>query len=249
MNPYFQYPHSGYGFGSEIADNLNAVNDYFNYTKANTPKAAALQSDWYSWWVSKGNPSNYLLSVPDSVWAEAQSRRNAFNLANAVTPEAKQVVQRVIKAGMPGPQKPAASAPARVALAHAMSRADYAAVQTRLNALGASPRLVVDGLWGPKSKAAMRQFQQSNGLQVDGLPNSQALAALNAAPAAQPAAPAYQPAAYHPAAPAYHPAAAYPPARPASYPSVASQATTKKSGIGVALAVAAGIAAVLKFAL
>jgi peptidoglycan hydrolase-like protein with peptidoglycan-binding domain len=42
-------------------------------------------------------------------------------------------------------------------------------LQTRLNARGATPRLVVDGIFGPKTDAAVRAFQRSRGLVVDGV--------------------------------------------------------------------------------
>jgi peptidoglycan hydrolase-like protein with peptidoglycan-binding domain len=55
---------------------------------------------------------------------------------------------------------------------------DYAAVQSKLNALGANPPLTVDGSWGPKSKAALIAFQQSKGLTADGIPGPITLNAL-----------------------------------------------------------------------
>lgn len=55
---------------------------------------------------------------------------------------------------------------------------DYAAVQKRLNELGTTPPLVVDGNYGPKSRAAVMTFQQSKGLVVDGLVGPMTLAAL-----------------------------------------------------------------------
>src|SRR5271166_2170857 len=51
-------------------------------------------------------------------------------------------------------------------------------VQARLNALGASPPLTVDGLAGPATAKAVSAFQQSKGLQVDGKVGPQTLAAL-----------------------------------------------------------------------
>jgi hypothetical protein len=58
---------------------------------------------------------------------------------------------------------------------------DAAVVQTRLNALGASPSLVVDGLFGPKSTAAVVAFQRSHGLVPDGIVGPATLAALGIA--------------------------------------------------------------------
>ena len=42
-------------------------------------------------------------------------------------------------------------------------------VQERLNVLGANPRLVEDGVFGPRTAAAVRAFQQQRGLNPDGI--------------------------------------------------------------------------------
>jgi Putative peptidoglycan binding domain len=55
---------------------------------------------------------------------------------------------------------------------------DYKAVQARLNVLGATPPLTVDGVYGPASKAAVMNFQRSKGLTVDGVVGPQTLTAL-----------------------------------------------------------------------
>ncbi len=55
---------------------------------------------------------------------------------------------------------------------------DYAAVQKRLNDLGANPKLDVDGKWGPKSKAALVTYQKSKGLSADGVPGPITLSSL-----------------------------------------------------------------------
>jgi hypothetical protein len=65
---------------------------------------------------------------------------------------------------------------------------NYLALQQKLNAAGASPQLVADGKWGPKSQAALVAFQRSHGLVPDGVAGPKTLAALGLAPA--PAAPA-----------------------------------------------------------
>lgn len=55
---------------------------------------------------------------------------------------------------------------------------DYAAVQSKLNQLGASPQLGVDGAWGPKSKAALMAYQSSHGLVADGIPGPLTLGSM-----------------------------------------------------------------------
>lgn len=53
-------------------------------------------------------------------------------------------------------------------------------VQTALNALlDPSPKLVVDGLYGPKTKAAVERFQAQMGLDVDGWAGKMTKAAID----------------------------------------------------------------------
>ena len=54
-------------------------------------------------------------------------------------------------------------------------------VQTRLNALGAHPPLVIDGDLGPASRAAVESFQMGHDLDVDGIVGPDTLAALSKA--------------------------------------------------------------------
>lgn len=54
-------------------------------------------------------------------------------------------------------------------------------VQQTLNALGASPALVVDGIAGPATRAAIRLFQKGHGLEADGIAGHFTLAAMEAA--------------------------------------------------------------------
>lgn len=51
-------------------------------------------------------------------------------------------------------------------------------LQAKLNALGASPQLVVDGSVGSATIAAIKAFQSTHGLVPDGVPGPQTLAAL-----------------------------------------------------------------------
>jgi len=55
---------------------------------------------------------------------------------------------------------------------------DFAAIQKRLNLLGATPQLKIDGQNGPSTQAAVRVFQQKNHLAVDGVVGPQTLKAL-----------------------------------------------------------------------
>jgi peptidoglycan hydrolase-like protein with peptidoglycan-binding domain len=59
-----------------------------------------------------------------------------------------------------------ALSPDMAASAGAMTSTD---IQTDLNILGARPPLQVDGIIGPKSRAAIIVFQTTHGLQVDGI--------------------------------------------------------------------------------
>lgn len=56
--------------------------------------------------------------------------------------------------------------------------ADMGIIQARLNALGANPPLVVDGISGPNTIAAIKAFQSSHGITPDGIVGPITLAAL-----------------------------------------------------------------------
>lgn len=56
--------------------------------------------------------------------------------------------------------------------------ADYATIQKRLNELGQNPPLATDGVYGPKTRAAVIAFQQSKGLTPDGIVGPKTLSAL-----------------------------------------------------------------------
>lgn len=58
--------------------------------------------------------------------------------------------------------------------------ANIAAIQSRLNSLGANPPLAVDGISGPKTLAAIKAFQSANGITPDGIVGPITQAALDA---------------------------------------------------------------------
>ena len=66
-------------------------------------------------------------------------------------------------------------------------------LQKRLNALGFKPALKVDGIFGPKTRAAVVAFQKAHGLKPDGLVGPKTTAALRA-PKAGHGKPAHAPA-------------------------------------------------------
>ena len=53
-----------------------------------------------------------------------------------------------------------------------------AELQRELNAALGGPKLVVDGDFGPRTKAAVEAFQREHGLEVDGIVGPQTEAAL-----------------------------------------------------------------------
>jgi len=56
---------------------------------------------------------------------------------------------------------------------------ETSAIQKRLNELGAKPPLAVDGIYGPKTKQAAREFQTRHSLQDDGVVGPATWAAMN----------------------------------------------------------------------
>jgi D-alanyl-D-alanine carboxypeptidase/Putative peptidoglycan binding domain len=70
----------------------------------------------------------------------------------------------------PAGQAAAAYAPPPLRLAKPPMRSERVRwVQQRLNAKGASPQLAVDGVWGPRTDQALRDFQKRSRLAVDGV--------------------------------------------------------------------------------
>jgi lysozyme family protein len=84
----------------------------------------------------------------------------------------------------PAPSQPVLPEPDKVPVAGVD---DAVWLQTALNKLGATPKLVVDGIAGAGTRTAVRAFQASHGLAGDGVADAATVAALKAALAAAPA--------------------------------------------------------------
>jgi len=75
----------------------------------------------------------------------------------------------------PSSQMPATTMPMHHHMA--MHSKHVKAIQAALN--GKGEQVTVDGLWGPKTRAALKDFQQKNGLQATGHADKATLQKLN----------------------------------------------------------------------
>jgi len=89
-------------FGLELgilhSDNeaaLDAINRYIMTTHLQTPKAAKVHDEWVRWF----DDLSWLQKTSQGTLDEARNRRTEFNLANALTAEAKKNVLEVAKTG------------------------------------------------------------------------------------------------------------------------------------------------------
>jgi peptidoglycan hydrolase-like protein with peptidoglycan-binding domain len=84
------------GFGGQV-DDAEAILTYIKGTNAQTDAAATLKAQFLTWY----NNSSWYNKNFDSQWYdELRSRRNAFNIANSVTPKEKAAIQNVLERGM-----------------------------------------------------------------------------------------------------------------------------------------------------
>lgn len=165
---------------SDQSENMKAINTYFVQTKAITPKAAAIQSDWAKWY---GGLGFYDLNIDGSKYDEARARRNNFNLANVLNAAEQKKVEQVLAQGITSEMlsgksdKEVAAAKARVA-----------AMQTTLSVQGSTHGTIkqgskgdsvkewqkflglkTDGIFGPGTQKATMLWQTKNGLKADGI--------------------------------------------------------------------------------
>lgn len=75
---------------------MDAINVYMHSQPLNTAEATALFNDWVSWFDTLGWFSK---NVDTSTYDIARNKRDAFNLANAISEEDKAAVQATMKTG------------------------------------------------------------------------------------------------------------------------------------------------------
>ena len=137
----------------------------------------------------------YLLFLPEPVVGEEylrkQATRSRDRVARRLSPEALASAQRLAQGWRPRVGVDRISPPPAADGGGADERREIAAIQRALVQLGYQPG-PADGVLGQKTRAAIRAFQASAGLPVDGRPSDRlkralALAEAKAAPASKPA--------------------------------------------------------------
>ncbi|MDP2344364.1 MAG: peptidoglycan-binding domain-containing protein [Deltaproteobacteria bacterium] len=93
----------------------------------------------------------------------------------AMTPDATTKQQYGARYGVPSPSMQQVGA-AQATMVRGMGGESVVDLQRRLNSMGAN--LEVDGKFGPRTEAALKAFQQSNGIQQTGVLGRQTFAAL-----------------------------------------------------------------------
>ena len=76
---------------------MEAINRFMSDTVAVTPEAVRLKDDWIRWWDTLGWGEK---NVGTQAFDEARNRRNAFIIANAITPSQKKDMEDVVKHGI-----------------------------------------------------------------------------------------------------------------------------------------------------
>lgn len=146
-----QYPH--YGFGVDYVQIQQFLNEGFGISPP-----LVLDGKW-------GAKSSAALKIAQT----------ALGLKATGTPDAQTLAALGFSTVAPAVS---VSTPTTSPTSSAGAGNMYAQAQQKLNSLGASPPLKVDGLWGNKSKAALEVFQRKNGLTVDGVLGPKSCTAL-----------------------------------------------------------------------
>jgi hypothetical protein len=173
---------------TEQSENLAAIDRFFQTTKAITPKAAAVQTDWLVWYPKL----NFLQkSVTLSIYDEARARRNLFNLSNVRSAQEQANVQAVLDRGITSEdlsgQSPSQVAKAKAAIATIQKKLDVQGSTHPTIKQGSSGDAVkewqkiigvnADAKFGPGTHTKTIAFQKSKGLTGDGVVGSKTWAA------------------------------------------------------------------------
>jgi N-acetylmuramoyl-L-alanine amidase len=171
------------------AEDISAINDYFNRTPGKTQAAKDAKDSWNAWY---SKLSFVQKSFTDSTLVEATKRRVAFDAANGdvkrqddggltkeeqeyfaklpsavvtgLSPaDAKKVVADAAKKGAQIPV-PATLLSLQAGSLRQGSQGD--SVKELQKAIGVTP---VDGKFGPSTTTAVKKFQSANGLKADGI--------------------------------------------------------------------------------
>jgi hypothetical protein len=78
------------------AQDFDAINEFMKRTPAVTPEAVVLKSSWSTWFSTL---SWWDKNMSETAFDEASTRRNKFNLANAVSQKEKDLAVRVMTTG------------------------------------------------------------------------------------------------------------------------------------------------------
>ena len=119
--------------------------------------------------------------------ADGKFDPNAVDKQLGTAPIMKRMIELDASLALPGTSpagSPAASnGPAATPVGVGGGALDTASLQEALNKCGADPQLLVDGNFGRATRAAVSAFQESAGLEVDGIAGPQTIAALEKKPA------------------------------------------------------------------
>lgn len=180
------------------AQDMAAINDYFNRMAAKTTAAKDAKASWSAWY---NGLSFFAKSFTEATLAEATKRRIAFDAANGevkrlddggLTKEEQEYFANLPSVNITGMTPQAAKAaiaqsakkgaaipvPATLLALQAGSLRQGSqgdAVKELQKALGVTP---VDGKFGPATTAAVKKFQTANKLTVDGIAGPATWAAI-----------------------------------------------------------------------
>ncbi|HVL55638.1 MAG TPA: peptidoglycan-binding domain-containing protein, partial [Burkholderiaceae bacterium] len=129
----------------------------------------------------------YRIDAADGVWGpQTVQALREFQRVRGLNPSGQPDADTLAALGIPGAAGGPATAAAQPAASVAGSDLSPGAVRTLQRALNdrGYDAGAVDGVWGDRTAAALRQFQRENQLAVSGRPDARTLAALGVPPQA-----------------------------------------------------------------